>query len=322
MNLNFLLESSLMNLRDLEYLAAIDELKHFRKAAEKCFVSQPTLSGQLKKLEEEIGVQLVERTTRNVFLTPIGKEIVKIARSILTEAASIEDLVKTYSDPMSGTVNIGLIPTIAPYLLPLIVQPIKQTYPQLEIILHEVQTEVMLKKLGEGSLDAGILAVPVEMKGLEEIILYTEPFYVATNNQHPFASKSKIKKEDLRGETLLLLGEGHCLRGQVLDVCSDAMTKERKDFQGTSLETIRHMVSTGIGITLIPQTAIDKNNVIQNSTINYIPFKKPAPARNVGLLFRKTSNRKVCFQNLAVSIQNIIQKEFSFKETVEVFPVH
>ena len=129
-----------MNLRELEYLAAIDEFKHFRKAAEKCFVSQPTLSGQLKKLETEIGVQLVERTTRNVFLTPIGEEIVKKARTILAEAASIEDLVKTYSDPMSGTVNIGLIPTIAPYLLPLIVQPVNRTYPQLEIILHEVQT--------------------------------------------------------------------------------------------------------------------------------------------------------------------------------------
>ena len=310
-----------MNLRELEYLAAIDEFKHFRKAAEKCFVSQPTLSGQLKKLETEIGVQLVERTTRNVFLTPIGEEIVKKARTILAEAASIEDLVKTYSDPMSGTVNIGLIPTIAPYLLPIIVQPVNRTYPQLEIILHEVQTEVMLKKLGEGTLDAGILAVPLEMKGLEQIILYTEPFFVAANNQHHFAEKSKIRKEDLRGETLLLLGEGHCLRGQVLDVCSYAMTKERKDFQGTSLETIRHMVSTGIGITLIPQTAIDFKNLNQNSSIKYIPFVKPAPARSVGLLFRKTSNRKVCFQNLAGLIQKIIQKEFSIKETVEIIPV-
>jgi len=309
-----------MNLRNLEYLAAIDELKHFRKAAEKCFVSQPTLSGQLKKLEAEIGAQLVERTTRNVFLTPIGEEIVKIARTILAEVASIEDLVKTHSDPMSGTV-IGLIPTIAPYLLPLIVQPINQAYPQLEIILQEVQTEVMLKKLSEGTLDAGILAVPLEMRGLEEIILYTEPFYVAANNQHPFAAKLSIKIEDLQDETLLLLEEGHCLRGQVMDVCSQAMTKERKDFQGTSLETIRHMVSTGIGITLIPQTAIDYNNLIQNASIKYIPFKNPAPARRVGLLFRKTSNRKVCFQKLAASIQSIIQKEFLLKETVEVLPV-
>jgi len=142
-----LFEECLMNLRDLEYLSAIGELKHFRKAAEKCFVSQPTLSGQLKKLEDHIGAQLVERTTRNVFLTPIGEEIVKISRRILADAASIENMVSNYTDPMSGTLNVGLIPTIAPYLLPLIVQPINQAYPQLEIILQEVQTEVMLKKL-------------------------------------------------------------------------------------------------------------------------------------------------------------------------------
>ena len=162
-----------MNLRDLEYLVAIGELKHFRKAAEKCFVSQPTLSGQLKKLEAYMGVQLVERTTRYVFLTPIGEEIVKISRTILADVASIENMVTTYSDPMNGTVNIGLIPTIAPYLLPLIVEPINQTYPQLEILLHEVQTEVLLNKLNEGTLDAGILATPIKMSGLEEIILYT-----------------------------------------------------------------------------------------------------------------------------------------------------
>ncbi len=310
-----------MNLRELEYLAAIDEFRHFRKAAEKCFVSQPTLSGQLKKLESEIGVQLVERTTRNVFLTPIGKEIVKKAHIILAEAASIEDLVKTYSDPMSGRVNIGLIPTIAPYLLPHIVLPIKKTYPQLEIILHEIQTEVMLKQLGEGTMDAGILAVPLETRGIEQIHLYNEPFYVAVNNQHEFAKKTKIIKEDLRGETLLLLGEGHCLRGQVLEVCSYAMTKERKDFQDTSLETIRHMVSTGIGITLIPQTAIFSKILNQNSPIKYIPFSKPAPARSVGLLFRKNSNRKTCFQNLSDLIQKIIQKKFTIKESMEIIPV-
>ena len=310
-----------MNLRDLEYLVAVGELKHFRKAAEKCFVSQPTLSGQLKKLERYLGVQLIERTTRNVFLTPIGEEIVKISRTILAEVASIENMVATYSDPMCGTINVGLIPTIAPYLLPLIVQPINEAYPQIEIILHEVQTDVMLEKLSEGTLDAGILAVPIEMKGLDEITLYTEPFYVAANNQHMFASKLSIKIEDLQDETLLLLEEGHCLRGQVMDVCSQTMTKERKDFQGTSLETIRHMVSTGIGITLIPQTAIDYKNLIQNASIKYIPFKKPAPARRVGLLFRKTSNRKVCFEKLAASIQSIIQKEFPIEEDLEVLPV-
>jgi len=310
-----------MNLRDLEYLVSIGELKHFRKAAEKCFVSQPTLSGQLKKLESYMGVRLVERTTRNVFLTPIGEEIVKRARLILADVASIENLVTTYYDPMQGTVNIGLIPTIAPYLLPLIVETINQKFPQLEIILHEVQTEVMLKKLSEGFLDAGILATPVEANGFEEIILYTEPFYVAINKKHPYALKKTIEKEDLRGETLLLLEEGHCLRGQALDICSDNMTKERKDFRGTSLETIRHMVSAGIGITLIPKTAIDYKYLIKNSSIKYIPFAEPAPARRVGLLYRESSTRKICFQKLAATIQGIAKKEIPIKTSVEIFKV-
>mgnify|MGYP001276039473 CR=1 FL=1 len=310
-----------MNIRDLEYLVAVSELKHFRKAAEKCFVSQPTLSGQLKKLETQLGVQLVERTTRNVFLTPIGEEIVKRSRLILSEVSSIESLVKSYSDPMEGTVNIGFIPTIAPYLLPLIVGPINKTYPQLKIILHEIQTEVILNKLSQGILDAGILATPVEANGLEEIFLYTEPFYVAINNKHPYSSKKMINKKDLRGETMLLLEEGHCLRGQALDVCSDNMTKERNDFRGTSLETIRHMVSAGIGITLIPQTAIDYKKLIKNSSIKYLPFEEPVPARRVGMLYRATSTRKICFENLAKSIKLITDKEFPIKKSVKIFPV-
>ena len=223
---------------------------------------------------------------------------------------------------MSGTLNIGLIPTIAPYLLPLIVQPINKTFPHLEIILHEVQTDTILEKLSEGILDAGILAVPLGMKGLNEISLYTEPFYVAVSNKHIFSSKSSIEIEDLRDETLLLLEEGHCLRGQILDLCSQTMTRERKDFQGTSLETIRHMVSTGIGITLIPRTAVDYKNLIQNSSIKYIPFRKPAPARRVGLLHRNTTNRKECFEKIAVIIQQIMNKEFSVEDTIDVLPVN
>ena len=311
----------MINLRDLEYLVAVSELKHFRKAAEKCFVSQPTLSGQLKKLENYLGVLLIERNTRNVFLTPIGEEIVLRARNILSDISSIEDMATTFSDPMAGKLNIGLIPTVAPYLLPLIVEPINTTYPQIEIILHEVQTDTILEKLSEGVLDAGILAVPLEIKGLNEMSLYTEPFYVAVSNQHIFASKSSIGIEDLRDETLLLLEEGHCLRGQILDLCSQTMTREREDFQGTSLETIRHMVSTGIGITLIPQTAIDYKNLLQNSTIKYIPFRKPVPARRVGLLYRNTTNRKECFEKIAVLIQQIMEKEFSVEDAIDVLPV-
>ena len=256
------------------------------------------MSGQLKKLEIYLGVQLVERNTRSVFLTPIGEEIVKTARTILADAASIENMAATFSDPMCGSLNIGLIPTIAPYLLPMIVQPINEAYPQLEIILHEVQTDVMLEKLNEGILDAGILAVPIEMKGLGEIILYTEPFYVAANNQHLFATKSSIKIEDLKDETLLLLEEGHCLRDQALDICSKTGACENQNFRATSLETLRQMVAANVGITLIPQMAMKHNDGLV-----YIPFGKNKPTRKIGLVWRKKSSRIKALTEIVKSIQ-------------------
>ncbi len=311
-----------MNLRDLEYLVAIDEFKHFRKAAEKCFVSQPTLSGQLKKLEEYLGVQLVERSNRKVLLTPIGEIIVKKARTILAEVDEIENVVQSLTDPMGGSIQIGLIPTVAPYLLPFIIGPVNQAYPQLDVVLFEVQTEVMLTKIYEGRLDAGILATPIETKGLHEIILYNEPFYVAVYPEHPLALENELTPEALQNETLLLLEEGHCLRGQALDICASVHTQEKNNFRGTSLETIRHMVAVGSGITLIPQLAINNSQSGQQALIRYIPFKNPIPSRRISLVFRQTSYRETSFQNLAALIQKIIAQKIPEFQSTKIIPIH
>lgn len=296
-----------MNLRDLEYLIAIDELKHFRKAAQKCCVSQPTLSGQLKKLEDSLGVQLVERSQRTVILTEIGHEVVKRARVIHSEIQGIEELAATYTNPMSGSIRVGLTPTLAPYLLPVILEPIKQNYPVLELLLHEAQTNTLLQKLEECTLDVIIISVPVEQRNFDENFLFEEPFFLAVPVNHPLASKDTVTLMDFMNESLLLLEDGHCLRGQALEVCFMASAKEQENFRATSLETIRQMVSVGGGITLMPKLAVPQNVASEMNRIKYIPFQAPSPSRQIAMLFRKNSSRKFCFQELGKLIQSVVE---------------
>ena len=298
-----------MNLRDLEYLVAVADLRHFRKAADHCHISQPTLSGQLKKLEEYLGVQLIERTRRSVLTTEVGKEIVARARIILREVNEIERIAETFTDPMSGKILVGLIPTLAPYLLPLISKPIKQRFPRLTLLLLEEQTETLTERLEKGALDLAILALSIEGPYFEEIELFEEQFLVACAREHPLAKKKTVRRSDLENERVLLLEDGHCLRGQALDVCFAAGAREAGDFRATSLETLRHMVGTGNGITLIPELAARPEITRPGGPIRYIPFSRPAPSRRVGLLFRKNSGRKACFQELARLIRTIMQDE-------------
>lgn len=290
-----------MNLRDLEYLVALSEVRHFRKAAEQCFVSQPTLSGQLKKLEKELGVQLVERTKHQVLMTPIGEEVTTKARQVLQEVASIYELVKTSGNPLSGPLKMGVIPTVAPYFLPLVVPDIHQKYEELQLFLHEVQTLGLLVQLEQGALDCGVLALPFESSKLEWITLYHEPFYLAVHPGHPMSKASKIKLQDLRQQTLLLLEDGHCLRDQALEVCAYAGAFENSSFRGTSLETLKCMVSSGNGMTLVPGLARqDSDNLV------YLPFEDPAPSREIVLAYRKSSPRVEAYQAIASLItQNI-----------------
>ena len=279
-----------MNLRDLRYLVALADTRHFGKAAERSFVSQPTLSAQIKKLENYLGVQLIERQPRRVTLTETGAKILPIARRILQDSDEIVSLARNEYDPLSGKINVALIPTIGPYLLPLVTRRLRKQLPRLKLMLYEHQTQPLLERLRAGDIDLGVLALPVPLDGLEARELYDEPFSVALPNGNPLAKKNSIKLDDLSGETLLLLEDGHCLRDQALDVCSRIDVKESEDYRATSLETLRQMVAAGLGVTLLPELAT-RGPFGSGHGLTMKPFAKPVPSRTVGAVWRKSSSR-------------------------------
>jgi LysR family hydrogen peroxide-inducible transcriptional activator len=291
-----------MNLKDLKYLVALADTGHFGRAAERTFVSQPTLSAQLKKLEEYLGVKLVERQPKNVQLTEVGKQVVVRARRMLDEGNEIVALARNNADPLAGKLKIGLIPTVGPYLLPRVMQRIRKALPQLGLMLYEYQTEPLLKRLREGDIDLAIMALPADQEGMESRALYEEAFTVALPNSHPLAQKSTIKVSDLKGQTLLLLEDGHCLRDQALEVCSRVDVREAEDFRATSLETLRQMVVAGLGITLLPELAVESPFGSQRGlTVRH--FVKPAPRRTVGAVWRKSSTRAPAILALCAVLQ-------------------
>lgn len=278
-----------MNLRDLHYLVALAEHRHFGHAAEACFVSQPTLSTQIKKLEDELGVSLVERTPRKVLLTEVGREIAERARDVLNEVDQIRAVARRTRDPESGTVRLGIFPTLGPYLLPHAVPMVREAFPKLELLLVEEKTEVIVRRLREGKLDAGILALPLHEDSLHVEYLFEEPFLLAVPLSHHLAHRQgQLKLSDLSNESLLLLEDGHCLRDQALEVCHLAGAGERNGFRATSLETLRQMVSADVGITLLPTLAV-KPPVAQSGNLHLIEFKSPAPSRRVAMVWRKSS---------------------------------
>ena len=280
-----------LKLKDLRYLVAVADQRHFGRAAARCFVSQPTLSSQLKKLEQSLGVQLIERAPNNVSLTPAGEAIVARARRILEATDEVVTLARSQHDPLAGRLRVALLPTIGPYLLPRVAPAVRKALPRLELHLYEYQTAPMLQKLHAGELDVGILALPVETAGLEARELYREAFSVALPEHHPLAARHSVRVADLKGEKLLLLEEGHCLRDQALEVCSRAGVHEQQDFRATSLETLRQMVASGAGITLLPELA--GRGAYRNARgLVLRPFAKPAPVRQVGALWRKSSARR------------------------------
>src|SRR5471032_2684919 len=280
-----------MNLKDLKYLVALADTGHFGRAAERTFVSQPTLSAQLKKLEGFLGVKLVERQPKNVQLTEVGKQIVVRARRMLDEGEEIIALARSNTDPFAGKLKMGLIPTVGPYLLPRVMPKLRKALPQLGLMLYEYQTEALLKRLRDGEIDLGIMALPVLGDGLESRDLYEEAFTVALPTHHPLAAKSSIKVQDLKGQTLLLLEDGHCLRDQALEVCSRVDVREAEDFRATSLETLRQMVVAGLGITLLPELAVESPFGSQRG-LTIRQFSRPAPKRTVGAVWRKSTTRE------------------------------
>jgi LysR family hydrogen peroxide-inducible transcriptional activator len=277
-----------MNFRALQYFVKLAELKHFSNAANACFVSQPTLSTQIRKLEEELGVSLVERAPRQIMLTPIGEDIAHRAKHVLRDIEHIKDAARRSKDPETGTIKLGIFPTLAPYLLPHVIPNIRGQYPDLRLQLAEEKTEDILAMLDQGRLDAGLLALPVEEHGMEMEILFEEPFVAAMPASHPLTDKQTITLKDLEGEELLLLEEGHCLRQQALAVCALAGAHERVDFHATSMETLRQMVATNAGVTLMPVLAV-KPPVASTDNIALRPFESPAPNRTIALVWRSSS---------------------------------
>ena len=294
-----------MNLRDLEYLVAVDQVKHFRKAAEKCHVSQPTLSGQLKKLEEHLGVQLMERTSRSVVFTSAGKIIAAKAKAILGQCREMEALAQSFSDPMRASVRLGIIPTLAPYLIPLVMPPLKKAFPELDLQLYEVRTQVLTDMLLEDELDLGLLALPIEIEALEEVFLFDEPFLLAVSTEHELAAEEPFSYASLGEREVLLLEDGHCLRGQALDLCLRHGAREAERYKATSLETLRQMVVSGGGLTLIPKLAVPRGETVEK--IIYRPFEEPAPCRSIGFLYRKTSSRLACFAKLGTLFRQVVE---------------
>ena len=294
-----------MNLRDLRYLVALADSRHFGRAAERCNVTQPTLSAQVKKLEEFLGVILVERQPRNVALTEVGERVVARARRVLQDSDDIITIARSSRDPLSGTLRVAFIPTLGPYLLPLITAQLRKRLPKLQLMLYEYQTGAMLEHLRAGDIDLGILALGVDTDGLETRALADEPFTLAMPAGHPLSKKASVRTADLAGETLLLLEDGHCLRDQALDVCSLVPVHEAEDFRATSLETLRQMVAAGHGVTLLPELAT-RGPFANARNLVIRPFAKPVPFRTLGGVWRRSSTRNVAIDSVCDTLSAVL----------------
>jgi LysR family transcriptional regulator, hydrogen peroxide-inducible genes activator len=293
-----------MTLRELEYLVALAKYRHFGRAAEACLVSQPTLSAQLKKLETELGVQLVERDSRGVILTEFGMKAAERARRILLEVQHLKDAAQESRNPETGAVKLGLFPTLGPYLLPLVMPGLAGRFPGLQLLLIEEKSDALAASLRHGEIDAAILALPVAGEQFAHEFLFEEPFLLAVPKTHPLSDHDRISLASLSDEELMLLEEGHCLRDQALDVCSLSGAMERPTFRATSLETLRHMVGAGLGMTLMPELATLTGG--DASATRFVQFEQPRPSRRIGLFWRKRSARDALFRNLASHIREAV----------------
>jgi len=296
-----------MTLTELKYIVAVARERHFGKAAAACFVSQPTLSVAIKKLESELELKLFERSASKVALTPLGAEVVLQARVVLEQASLIKKITQRSKDPLVGSLRLGVIYTIGPYLLPDLVPRVIERTPQMPLLLQENLTAKLLEQLRIGELDVAILAEPFPDTNLAVAPLYDEPFWVALPVQHPLARHSSVSAEDLKQEPLLLLGAGHCFRDHVLEVCpefarySNHTEGIRKSFEGSSLETIKHMVAAGMGITLVPRLSVPPAVLAAQAGaalpadgapyVRYLPFAGVPPQRRVVLAWRRSFTR-------------------------------
>ena len=294
-----------MTLQELKYLVALADHGHFGRAAESCFITQSTLSTQIKKLEDFLGVTLFDRSLKRVAPTPIGREILQAARNIVEESERIRELARHAQDPMARTVHLGVIPTLGPYYLPHALTLVHRKYPGLRLLLREEMTQQILERLNAGTLDAGLLALPVADDGLRVEPLFYEPFFAALPAGHPLAKRDILKVNDIMAEKLLLLDEGHCLRDQALDVCGGG-SRGREEVRATSLETLRQMVGLGLGLTLLPALAVDAAPRASKKAVEIRPFRTPPPGRTIGLVWRRRAPFPETFERLALLLKSAL----------------
>jgi LysR family hydrogen peroxide-inducible transcriptional activator len=291
-----------MNLRDLSYLVAVADLHSFVKAAEQCCISQPTLSTQIKKMEQGLGVKIFERSNKKVLSTELGEQIIASARRVLLEVGHINQLAKNAQNPFAGNFKLGAFPTLSTYIFPNLVPLVKEALPELRLILIEEKTDKLIAQLKQGQIDAALLALPIKEDFLVSEKLFDDEFKLAVATDNPLAQKSVITHEDLFHQQLLLLDEGHCLRDQALQICQLNGAEEQQDVRATGLETLRQMVRAGTGITFMPKIAINE----PEAGIRYIPFTAPAPKRTIGLVWRKTSARTELMAHFIKHIRNAL----------------
>lgn len=295
-----------MTLTELRYIVAVARERHFGRAAKACFVSQPTLSVAIKKLEDELGVALFERSSGEISPTVVGERIVEQAQRVLEQSQAIKEIAKQGKDPLQGALRIGVIYTIAPYLLPGLVRLLHKRAPRMPLHLQENYTHRLREMLKQGDIDAAILALPFEEPGFVIQPLYDEPFVLAVPRDHAWAARKSVKAMELQKETMVLLGTGHCFRDQILDAApglNRAANAEgmRRTFEGSSLETIRQMVASGVGLTVLPSTSVP-GRVARDSLLRYIPFSAPVPDRRVVLVYRKSFPRKPAIEALRCAV--------------------
>jgi LysR family hydrogen peroxide-inducible transcriptional activator len=298
-----------MTLTELKYIVAVARHKHFGHAAEACFVAQPTLSVAIKKLEDELGVTIFERGGTEVSTTPLGAQIVTQAERVLEQTAVIKEIAKQNKDPLSGPFRLGVIYTIGPYLLPTLIKTMIKQVPHMPLILQENFTVKLMELLRQGELDAAIMALPLPDQGMVTQALYDEPFMVAVSKDHAWKDRSAVSAQELKSETMLLLGNGHCFRDQVLEVCpemarfSTSSDGIARTFEGSSLETIRHMVASGIGITVLPMASITNLNA-EDGMLRYLPFSSPVPDRRVVIAWRKSFTRQAAIDAIRMAVRS------------------
>jgi LysR family hydrogen peroxide-inducible transcriptional activator len=296
-----------LGFRDLQYMVAVAEHLSISKAAESCAITQPALSERIKRIESVLGVELFERNKRNLRVTPIGEQLVVKAREMLDELREVEAIISSSKEPLSGPLRLGMIATLGPYLMPHILPPLKRCYPKLELMLHEGLTDSLLASLKAGMLDLVVAAAPLTVGGIKQQFIAHEPFVLAAPKDHELTKKSAIKPSDLNGEDMVLLEEGHCLSGQALDVCPSKRRQNRKRLHAMSLETLRHMVASGAGYTLLPQLAVGKRPPL-SKLISYRKLQgRQSIGRDIVVAYRDSFNRKTDVEHFVALVQKALE---------------